>query len=431
MDKTRALTSTAFALLVLASLLISSPTVSGQKSKGEVTVLVGGTVYTDPTSPPIPDGAIVIKDGKIAAIGKSASIRIPAGASVINCDGLTLTAGFWNSHVHFTDLEWDRAGFQPVGKLTTQLREMLTKYGFTSVFDTGSFLTNTQGLRDLVNSGVVLGPRILTAGEIIFPEGGPPSPAILKMSHVIPGVMPTAATPEQGVEIVDQHVKGGADAIKIYGETWFQPVKVLPYPVVKAITDEAHKRGKPVLVHPSAIEGLTNAIHAGVDVIVHTAPESGPWDAGPNRDLIAEMKRKNIALIPTLTLWRLEVLRGGGSEKSALYFQNQGVAQLAVYFKMGGLILFGTDVGYTSHFDTTEEYQAMFRAGLGYRDILASLTTNPSSRWGYAKKCGKLAPGMDADITVLESDAASDVTAFSRVRMTIRAGRIIYDARPH
>jgi imidazolonepropionase-like amidohydrolase len=102
------------------------------------------------------------------------------------------------------------------------------------------------------------------------------------------------------------------------------------------------------------------------------------------------------------------------------------VQQLAAFADNGGPILFGTDVGYIQVFDTTEEYRLMSRA-LSWRQILASLTTNPARR--FTRGGGTLAPGAAADLAILEGDPAADVTAFARVRYTIRDGRVIYARR--
>ena len=78
-------------------------------------------------------------------------------------------------------------------------------------------------------------------------------------------------------------------------------------------------------------------------------------------------------------------------------------------------------------FDTTEEYRLMAGAGLSFRQILASLTTAPAQRFGFARK-GKVAAGMDGDLTILSADPAADVSAFARVAWTVRAGKVIYTA---
>src|SRR5439155_1691323 len=92
----------------------------------------------------------------------------------------------------------------------------------------------------------------------------------------------------------------------------------------------------------------------------------------------------------------------------------------------GGQILFGTDVGYLTHSDPSREYELMGRAGLTWREILASLTTNPAARFRAASQRGRVVPGMAADLVVLRRDPADDVRAFADVRSTIRAGRVCY-----
>src|SRR5271157_4184062 len=91
----------------------------------------------------------------------------------------------------------------------------------------------------------------------------------------------------------------------------------------------------------------------------------------------------------------------------------------------GGTILFGTDVGYTQLYDTTSEYEYMLRAGMNFRDILASLTTAPATYF-KAGKTGRVVKGDAADLIVLDGDPATDVRNFAKVDYTIRAGKVIY-----
>jgi imidazolonepropionase-like amidohydrolase len=100
------------------------------------------------------------------------------------------------------------------------------------------------------------------------------------------------------------------------------------------------------------------------------------------------------------------------------------VNELKTYFDQGGTILFGTDVGYTQHYDTTEEYVLMAKSGMKWQDILASLTTTPASFFKAGN--GELAKGADADLVVLSADPAADVRNLARVDYTIRAGKVIY-----
>jgi imidazolonepropionase-like amidohydrolase len=99
---------------------------------------------------------------------------------------------------------------------------------------------------------------------------------------------------------------------------------------------------------------------------------------------------------------------------------------LNAFQRAGGDVLFGTDVGYTDVFDTSEEFKWMSRGGMSYQQILASLTTNPARRFGFDQHSGRIAKGYDADLVVLRSDPAHDATAFAEVQYTIRGGTVIY-----
>ena len=152
--------------------------------------------------------------------------------------------------------------------------------------------------------------------------------------------------------------------------------------------------------------------------------------AGPRSyttDLIA-IYAHHMALIPILTLFEVEAKKFGEPAQELKGDLDAGVQQVSAYSKAGGQILFGTDVGYTDAYDTTEEYRQLGRA-LNWRQILKGLTTAPAQRFGYTAYKGRLAPGLDADLVVLDGDPSKDVTAFARVRLTVRAGHTIYDAK--
>jgi imidazolonepropionase-like amidohydrolase len=105
------------------------------------------------------------------------------------------------------------------------------------------------------------------------------------------------------------------------------------------------------------------------------------------------------------------------------------VDQLRAYSQAGGDILFGTDVGYTDHYDTTLEFTLMSQAGMNYKQILAPLTTNPARKFGDSDHPGRIARGMRADLVILSADPAEDVTACSKVRFKIHNGKVLYKER--
>src|SRR6476620_10484908 len=100
--------------------------------------LVGGTIYVGPTDEPIEDGIVVIDGGKVTAVGSRTVVDIPSSGQLLNCSGFTITAGFWNSHVHFFERKWANADAIPASELAVQLDETFTRFGFTTVFDLGS-----------------------------------------------------------------------------------------------------------------------------------------------------------------------------------------------------------------------------------------------------------------------------------------------------
>jgi imidazolonepropionase-like amidohydrolase len=372
---------------------------------------VGGKVYPSPTAAPIENSLVLIQDGKIEAVTERSKFKLalPADARVIDCTGKVIVAGFWNSHVHF-ETGWQDAANAAADKLEAHMQEMLTRWGFTTVWDLGSVPQNTLTIRRRVEAGEVPGPEILMAGDI-FPKNGHPVYLPAEMQ------LPEAATPQEAEQMAQQYMKMGLDGIKLFTGSFMgnKPTVNMDAAIVKAAVDVAHAQGKPVFTHPQNRTGVVNALAGGVDVLAHTIPTDSF-----TQDDLSRMKQQHVALIPTLTLWTTVVQ----DQATADLLVQAGVDQLKTYFSQGGTILFGTDVGFTSKNDTTQEFEFMGRA-MSWRDILASLTTNPSSFFKATTK-GRIEKGMDADLVVLDGDPAVDVRNFARIAYTVRAGKIIY-----
>jgi imidazolonepropionase-like amidohydrolase len=379
--------------------------------------LVGGRVYLSPKDRPIPNGVVLIRGEKIEAVGKTGIIPIPAGSKVIDCKGLVVTAGFQNSHVHFDEPKWMDAANQTSSRISQQLADMLTRYGFTTVVDTGSMLPNTVAIRTRVEADAAVGPRILTAGAPLYPPDGIPYYLLNALPPEILKLLPQPATPEAAVKIVDDNLDGGADIVKLFTGSWVARGKVKPMPVevAKAAVEEAHRRDRLVFTHPSNVEGLEIALNAHVDVLAHAIEDLDGW----NDSYLTRMKASDMALIPTLKLF------GKDSDIDKI------LEEVGSYERAGGQILFGTDVDYITDYDPTGEYVLMSRARLTPMQILASLTTAPAERFREGDKRGKLSAGMDADVVVLNADSLRDPTSFTKVRFTIRRGRVIYPLPSH
>lgn len=406
--------------VVLASLS------SIQRSQASERVLLTATrIYVAPDEPPLVNGWVLVSDGKIEAVGDAAIPR-PEGARIDTaCSQGVLVAGFQNSHVHFVDSAFDGAATRPAAELERSLGLMLTRYGFTTVVDTGSLVDNTAALRQRIERGDLKGPAILTAGAPLYPKNGIPiylrdlPPAVLSQ-------LPQPATPADAVAVVRRNFALGANGTKLFVATprgQGEIARVSPE-IARAAVTETHARGGLVMAHPTDPEGVAAAVAAGVDIVAHTTIDgrSTSWSA----DLLRDLRTHGVSLVPTLSLWPYELDKA----KVPAHVQKTLVAdaerQLAAFVAAGGQVLFGTDIGYMSRFDTTEEFVLMAQAGLTPMQILASLTTAPAARWKAAGRRGRVRPGLDADLVVLGGDPAADVRRFADVRCTLRAGRELF-----
>jgi imidazolonepropionase-like amidohydrolase len=386
---------------------------------GQNLALVGGTIYSNPSEAPIRDGVVIVRDGKIAAVGGRAT-AVPTGFPTLDCSEMTITAGFWNSHVHFFERKWANAGEIPAGELEKQLQDMVTRFGFTSVFDIGSMWENTRRLRERIESGELAGPRIRSTGPGLVPPGAMPSDTVLAMMGTMKFAAPEVSDAAQAAAAARGLLEEGVDAIKLFASA--QRGEPLSQATIQAAVHEAHSAGKPVFVHPNSGADVLTAVRGGVDIVAHTTPSSGPWD----ETILTAMKEHGVALTPTLTLWKYYARHDRVSAQEKVVQTETG--QLRAWLRAGGTVLFGTDLG-AVEYDPGEEYALMAESGMSFRQILASLTTAPAERFGESKQAGRIAEGMRADLVVLRGDPAQDLRALTAVQFTVRGGKIIYRAQ--
>jgi imidazolonepropionase-like amidohydrolase len=375
-----------------------------------VLALAGGAVYTEPFADPIAGGTVLLDGRKIVAIGKPHNLEIPSGARVVDCSGATVTAGFWNCHVHLFERKWENAAAIPAEELSEQL-QAFTRFGFSSVFDLGSNWGNTRIIRDRIAAGEVDGPAIFSTGEIIIPPGALPPQEVLRALGTSPIAAHEAATAEQGARSARAILEQGTDALKIFA-SGNAPSQKLEKGAFEAAVRQAHEMRKLVFAHVNDAGDVLRALEAGVDVLAHTTPRSSAWDSG----ILAAAKSRNAALTPTLGVYphvlrhdRVSVVR---------QLRENAIAQLRAWLDMGATVLFGTDLGAVEP-DPAPEFALMRQAGMSFAQILDSLTAAPARQFGYEATSGRIAPGYDADVTVFS-------TPFD-VRYTIRAGCIVYE----
>jgi imidazolonepropionase-like amidohydrolase len=380
--------------------------------------LVGARIYTSPTAAPIENGTVLIHNGRISAVGPKDEIKVPFTWSVIDCKDLTLTAAFWNCHVHFIEPKWQDADLMPAAQFNRQMEQMITSHGFVRVWDIAEFtIGNVLRIRNRIKRGDVNGPVIYTTGVPLVPPGGSPF-------YIAPLKLPEVTDAQQAVAHVREQIDSGADGIKIWtGSPTGNKVVYMPEDIVRQIAETAHRLRKPVFAHPTDTKGVMIAVNNGVDILAHTSPDDGRlWSA----DTIGQMIAARVALIPTLKLWKDELKKGGAIDWAHHPLVLTAQQQLHDFEKAGGTVLFGTDVGYLTDYATTDEYVMLAGAGLNFSEILAMLTTTPAQRFGQSRHTGRIAVGMDADIVLLAGDPAADIRTLDKVAYTIHRGKIIY-----
>ena len=394
----------------MKSLVIALLVLVPAADRAQDLAITHATIYASPEAPPRLDSTVIIRSGVIAAVGEH--LQTPRGIETISCRGCVVLAGFWNAHVHFMEPKWNDAAHQPAEKLARQMSEMLTHSGFTTVVDTGSDTENTVALRQREESGEFAGPRIFTAGIPIFPAHALPY-YLADLPPELKAKMAQPETPLEAVTFVDKSRAAGCDIVKLFTGSIVSPGHITPMQVeiARAAADEAHRKGQLVFSHSSNFKGTEVAINAGVDVLAHTPEDTD----GIDEALLRRMIDQHMTIIPTLKL----------------FSRDDAIAKIRGldyrYRQLGGRLVYGTDTGFLTDYDQGEEFRQLIQAGFGFRDVLAILTTAPAELFHLSQSEGKVMPGMRGDLTILSEDPGSgNPEAFTKVRYTIRAGKVIW-----
>ena len=270
--------------------------------------------------------------------------------------------------------------------------------------DTGSDGDNTIALRRRVESGEVLGPRILTAGIPIFPAALR-SRAASQASAELKAKMAQPETASEATAAVDRNRAAGTDIVKLFTGSIVSPDRITPMqePIARAAADEAHRYGQLVFSHPSNLEGTKVAIDAGVDVLAHTPEVTSGIDEAMLRRMIAQ----HMTIIPTLKLFsrddNIANIRG-------LDYQ---------FHQLRGRLVYGTDTGFLTDYDQGEEFGDLMEAGFGFRDVLAMLTTAPAELFHLSQRRGQVMTGIGGDLrSCQKTRPRSAPEAFTRIRYT-------------
>jgi imidazolonepropionase-like amidohydrolase len=428
--------------------------------------LVGATVHRGDGSPPIADAVVVVRDGRIAAVGARSDVAVPAGVRTVDVRGKHVTPGLIDTHVHYSQTGWAdgrpdaadvRADF-PYAETIAQNQAHPERFhlaflhaGVTAVFDCGGYPWTR--LLAAATENDPLAPHVAAAGALLATY----DPKVLRLPDQQQFVFPK--NEDEAREYVRLHKAFGSAAVKVwYIETPDRGVQELA-PIVHAAGDECRKVGLPLIVHATTLATAADAVAAGAHLLVHSV-EDRPVDAA----FVDAAKAAGTFYCPTLTVrdgylmlysgalsdevrGQLDAVHPSVKErvlrteqmkprnprvleatKKNFALQRETMAKNLLAMHGAGVpVVLGTDAGnpLTLHGPSIfVELEAMQQAGMAASAILVAATRDAARAMGRGADFGTVENGRIADLLVLGEDPERDVRAFRSLTHVVRAGRL-------
>ncbi len=377
---------------------------------------------------------VLIEDDKIKSVTTNPS-DIPPRAQIIDLSKFTALPGLIDVHTHMTNYTDETPGQPMLSQLTKNppavevflarkgaLRTL--EAGVTTVRDLGSDQYMDIAMRDLINHGEMIGPRMFVCGYGLTVTSTPYKPGLnLPAGGIADGV------PEV-LRVVRQQVAAGADVIKLFASTGTDDdvtgFETYSYDEIKAAVDAAHQFGKKIAIHSYGPDGARDAVRAGTDSLEHATDMD---DA-----TIQEMARRGTFYVPTidhnryyLDNWQQIGYANGFQEKTKAFIErNLETARKA--HKAGVKFAMGSDAIYTMFGENTRELGWFVKAGMTPEQALRTATTNAAELLGKPTELGAVAPGYFADLVAVEGDPLSNIdVAIHNVRWVMKSGSVVVD----
>jgi imidazolonepropionase-like amidohydrolase len=363
------------------------------------------------------NAVIVVEKDRIKSVG-------PHEGDAIDMTRYTAIPGMIDVHTHLTYvLDANRLTQAGRGAAAVYLSQGNAKKtletGVTTVRNLGASDYADIAMRDLINAGMMTGPRVFASGYGLFitrgGRGGGPG---------------TADGVTEVLKVVRQQIGAGADVIKMYGSTGSgQDVtgdETFTYEEMKAAVDAAHALGKKIAIHSYGPRGARDAVHAGTDSLEHAVDMDD--------ETIAEIARKKIFYVPTIDHNRYyvdnaQMLRyppGATGPLNDFIARNLETAKKA--FRAGVRFAMGSDAVYTMFGENTRELAWFVKAGMTPEQALKTATVDAAELLGAEDRLGRLKPGFYADIAAVEGNPLDDIdVAIKSVRWVMKGGAVLVD----
>lgn len=391
------------------------------KSAGHVssayTALTGATIIDGTGSQPVEDGVLLVRDGKIAAVGTRQQVAIPEGTRVQDVSGKYIIPGIINAHGHVGNTKGIEGGHYSRENVIDNL-SIYARYGVTTVISLGDDQKEAVLLRQVNDSTATGRARLFIAGQVIFGK-----------------------TPEEALAVVDSNHLMGVDFMKIRVDDNLGTSQKMAEDVYRAVINRAHELGYRIATHMYYLEDARKLLDAGSDLIAHSVR-----DLPVDDDFIRLIKQRGVGYCPTLTREVSTFVYGDTAEffsdpfftrefdattiaplkdperqsrisnsPNAQTYKKQlpvAMANLKTLSDAGVPIVFGTDSGVPTRFMGYFEHmemQMMADAGLTPMQILMSATRNAAEYMGL-KDLGTLSSGHWADFLILDANPLTDIS---------------------
>jgi imidazolonepropionase-like amidohydrolase len=382
------------------------------------------------------DARVVVRDGRIESV--DAWVDAPAGLPLLDLSGHSCLPGLIDMHTHQSDDSHDTADLSVYYRRTAAEQGVIARAsardtllaGYTSVRDVGTYIAWVdRDLRDAINQGSAIGPRMQVAGYYLtIPTGGgdlviPGHPE----SSIPPAVrMGVARGPEQFRQRAEQAVAGGADVLKIIasgavlafggvpGEREMLPEEI------KAVVDVAHAHGLKVAAHAHGAQSIKDAILAGADSIEHASLiDDEAIDLARQHGTALAMDVYNGDYTDTIgreQKWPEEFLR---KNIETTEIQREGFTRA---HRAGVDIVFATDAGVFPHGLNARQFPIMVQRGMSPMEAIQSATSVAARHMGWDERVGSLQPGRYADLIAVQGDPLADITRLQDVKVVLKGG---------
>jgi imidazolonepropionase-like amidohydrolase len=383
--------------------------------------------------------SIVVEGGKITDLQKG-YISAAAGDKVIDLKNRTVMPGLIDCHVHMEDQSSPRAQIERFTLNEADIAFNSTVYakttllaGWTTVRDVGGSGVNIS-LRNAINRGIVIGPRIFTSGKVIASTGGHADPTVgfAEDLSVEPRVTEAVANGRDAcIKAVRQQYKEGADLIKITASGGVLSLEKdgtgpqFSEEEIRAIVETAKDYGMSVAAHCHGAESMKRAIRAGVTSIEHGTLMDD--------EAITLFKKYGTYYVPTIIAGKSV---SDSASKHPGYFPERIAAKaiaigpiiqgtFAKAYKAGVKIAFGTDAGVYAHGKNWMEFIYMTEAGMPALEAIKCATVNAADLIGVSDKVGSIEKGKLADIVAVDGDPTQDIHAMGNMKFVMKEG-VVY-----